>query len=356
MQDGVGVKVNTNTINLRVNGVAVTPSITQTGGVTTVQYKRTWASGSANTAMVWFADNEVSPVSQTNQFTFSAATYATIPASYAISASAVDTTKPGYLQKVFQTSQSVPYTIANAETMLAGQFVDPYGNPYPNKAATNTDGSYNFAQANTINYNIAAPATAGDFPGDVLFPGIPGPSGSTNNFALQAITYLYLTAGYYSLGVNSDDGFRLTTSPNPYEEFPYQMAVFDGTRGAADTTGGFGITNAGYYPFRLVYFQATGPASLELFANSYTGARTLVNDTSTSGSLRAYRSANNTQPYVQWAYPYRAGTYFAGRRHSRVLHAGERHPGGAAEHHPDDVQRHQRLADASPRRTGPISS
>jgi hypothetical protein len=310
IQDGVGVRVNTNTIHLRVNGGAVTPSITQTGGVTTVQYSTTWASGSANTAMVWFADNEVSPVSQTNQFTFNVSVFNSIPASYAISAGAVDTTKPGCLQKVFQTDRLVPATIANAETMLAGQLVDPAGNPLPNKAAVNTDGSYNYAQANTINYNIAAPATAGDFPGDVLFPGIPGPSGSTTNFALEGITYLFLPVGYYVLGVNSDDGFRLTTSPNPHEEFPFQLAVFDGTRAAGDTTtAGFGITNAGYYPFRLVYFQATGPASLELFAADYNGVRTIVNDTSNPASLRAYRSANNTLPYVQWAYPYRAGSY-----------------------------------------------
>ena len=309
IQDGVGVRVNTNTIHLRVNGGAVTPSITQTGGVTTVQYSATWASGSANTAMVWFADNEVAPVSQTNQFTFSISVFNSIPASYAISAGAVDTTKPGCLQKVFQTDRLVPSTIANAETMLAGQLVDPAGNPFPNKAAVNTDGSYNYAQANTINYNVAAPAAAGDFPGDVLFPGIPGPSGSTTNFALEGITYLYLPVGYYVLGVNSDDGFRLTTSPNPHEEFPFQLALADGTRLAADTTAGFGITNAGYYPFRLVYYQATGPASLELFAADFNGVRTIVNDTSNPASLRAYRSANNTLPYVQWAYPYRAGSY-----------------------------------------------
>jgi hypothetical protein len=309
IQDGVGVQVKTNTINLRVNGVAVTPSITQTSGVTTVQYKTTWASGSANTAMVWFADNEVSPVSQTNQFTFSAAAYMAIPSSYAISAGAVDTSKPGYQQKVFQTDQPTPYTIANAETMLAGQLVNPVGTPYPNKATVNTDGSYNYVQANVVNYNLQ-PGLTGDFTNDDQpFPGIPGVAGSTNSFALEGITYLYLPVGYYVLGVNSDDGFRLTTSSNPHEEFPYQLAVFDGSRGAADTTAGFGITNAGYYPFRLVYFQATGPASLEVFATDYTGARTLVNDTSNPASLRAYRSANNTQPYVQWAYPYRAGSY-----------------------------------------------
>ena len=310
MQDGVGIQVNTNSIHLLVNGVAVAPSITQTSGVTTVQYNAIWASASANTAMVWFADSAASPVSQTNQFTFSVLAYTNIPATYALSAAAVDTTKPGFLQNVFQTDKTVPSSIAYAEIMLAGQWADPAGNLYPNKATANTDGSHTFAQTNVINYNIYAPTNAGDFTNDAQFPGLPGANGSLTNFAVEAITYLYLPVGYYSLGVNSDDGFRLTTSPNPHEEFPYQVAVFDGTRAAADTTAGFGITNAGYYPFRLVYFQGSGPASLEMFSVALSGQKILVNDTNTSGALRAYRSANNTQPYVQWAYPYRTGNYF----------------------------------------------
>ncbi len=310
MQDGAGIKVNTNSIRVAVNGLEVTPSITQTAGVTTVQYNPVWASGSTNTAVVWFADNEASPISQTNQFSFSVITYVTIPAAYALGAGAVDTAKPGFAQKVFQTDQPTPYTIANAETMLAGRFTDAAGHPYPNKAAANTDGTWNYPQTNVINYNLTAPTNAGDFAGDVRFPGIPGPSGSTNNFAVEAISYLYLPVGYYVLGVNSDDGFRLGSALNPHEQFPFQVAVFDGTRGAADTTGGFAITQAGYYPFRLVYFQATGPASLEWFSVALSGQKILVNDTNTPGYVQAYRSATDTQPYVQWAYPYRAGSYF----------------------------------------------
>ena len=310
MQDGPGIAVNTNSIHLLVNGAAVTPSITKTGGVTTVQYSAVWASASANTALVWFADSAVSPVSQTNQFTFSVVAFNNLPTSYAINPASVDTTKPGFLQNVFQTDRTVPSTIAYAEIMLAGQFADAAGNLYPNKATANTDGSHTFAQTNVLNYNVAVPASAGNFTNDTQFPGIPGASGNTNTFALEAITYLYLPVGYYSLGVNSDDGFRLTTAPNPHEAFPYQLAVFDGPRGAADTPAAFGITNAGYYPFRLVYFQASGPASLELFSVAVSGQKILVNDANTTGSIRAYRSANNTQPYVQWAYPYRTGSYF----------------------------------------------
>src|ERR1035441_10439493 len=310
MQDGAGIRVNTNSIRLMLNGLSVTPGITQTGGVTTVQYSRVWASGSTNTVVIWFADNQGSPVSQTNQLSFSVTTYLTIPSSYALSGGAVDTTKPGFALKAFQTDQPTSYTIANAETMLAGEFTDAAGNPYPNKAAPNTDGSWNYTATNVINYNVAAPAGAGNFTNDLRFPGIPGSSGSTNTFAVEGISYLYLPAGFYVLGVNSDDGFRLTTAPNPHEEFALQVAVFDGTRGAADTTNAFVITQGGYYPFRLVYFQATGPASLELFSVALSGQKILVNDTNTPGCVRAYRSATDTQPYVQWAYPYRDGGYF----------------------------------------------
>ncbi|PWU14452.1 MAG: hypothetical protein C5B50_17275 [Verrucomicrobia bacterium] len=312
MQDGIGVNVNTNTIRLTINGATVTPAVTQAGGLTTILYSSIWASGSANTGTVWFADNEVSPVSQTNQFTFSVVTYPTIPTSYAVSAGAVNLTKPGFAQKVFQTDQPIPFNIANAETMLAGRLTDAAGNLLPNKAATNTDGTFNFPQANVINYNIAAPATAGDFSGDSAFPGIPGPSSSTIAFAQQAITYLYLPAGYYVLGVNSDDGFRLGSAPNPLDQFPFVVAYFDGTRTAADTTGGFVITQTGYYPFRLVYYQGFATASLELFSVALSGQKILVNDTNTTASLRGYSTATDTQPYVQWAFPESSPGFTAG--------------------------------------------
>ena len=44
---------------------------------------------------------------------------------------------------------------------------------------------------------------------------MPGTNGSLVNFAYEAITYLYLTPGVYTFGVNSDDGFRLTCLDMP---------------------------------------------------------------------------------------------------------------------------------------------
>src|ERR1039457_6936286 len=150
-----------------------------------------------------------------------------------------------------------------------------------------------------LNYNIYAPTNptyAGDFPGDVQFPGLPGTNGSLLNFAMEAITYLHLTPGTYTFGVNSDDGFRLTSAA-------LQLGVFDAGRGAADPLFSFAVTQAGYCPFRLVYFQGTGAASLEWFSVTPAGQKILINDTNTPGYIAAYRRATTSLPYFLGSWP-----------------------------------------------------
>jgi hypothetical protein len=52
---------------------------------------------------------------------------------------------------------------------------------------------------------------AGNFTNDVLFPGIPGTNTSENSFVHETLTYVrFPTAGYYQMGVNNDDQFRLS--------------------------------------------------------------------------------------------------------------------------------------------------
>ena len=254
MWDGIDAQVDTNTITMTLNATNVTPTITQTNGVTTVQYASSvLPSGSTNTVVVTFADNSASPTTQTDQFSFVVASYPALPAN---SVATADTTKPGFTQRIFQGGTATVGSIAAAENLLGGFLINPTNAvPFPNTAQTNTDGTWTFVQTNVLNYNIFAPTAAGDFPGDVQYPGLPGTNGSTINFALEAITYLYLTPGAYTFGVNSDDGFQLTSGA-------VQVGVFDAGRGAADTLFSFVVTQTGYYPFRLVYFQGGGGASL----------------------------------------------------------------------------------------------
>jgi hypothetical protein len=51
---------------------------------------------------------------------------------------------------------------------------------------------------------------------DNPIPGLPGTAGGTDNAAAEILTYLeFPKAGYYSMGISCDDGFRLTPAEGP---------------------------------------------------------------------------------------------------------------------------------------------
>ena len=83
----------------------------------------------------------------------------------------------------------------------------------------------------------------------------PGFVGDMDQFVIEALAMITIpTAGQWSFGVNSDDGFSLELdngSDNFYMEFP-------GGRGASDTISTFSITTAGVYNLRLVQFEGGG--------------------------------------------------------------------------------------------------
>jgi hypothetical protein len=73
-----------------------------------------------------------------------------------------------------------------------------------------------FVITNVVNFNGELTlANAGAIPNDEQMPGIPGfgTANTTDNIAGEFTTYVeFPTAGVYRMGVNSDDGFRLTAS------------------------------------------------------------------------------------------------------------------------------------------------
>ena len=265
---------------MKLDGTNVAATVTQSNMLTVIQYSAPpLPSGSSNYVVLTFKDETApSPVSYTNVFGFDVLTYPTIPATYMATA---DLSQPGFTERIFQGGTATPATAEIADLMLAGLLYDTTsGQLFANTAQSNYDGTFTFLQGGTINYSVGAPANAGDFPGDARYPGMPGATGSTNNFAYEAITYLYLTPGAYTFGVNSDDGFRLTS-------LALQVGAFDALRGAADTIFSFGVSQAGYYPFRLVYFQGAGTGSLEWFSVNPDGSKILINDTG-DGGIAAY--------------------------------------------------------------------
>lgn len=150
------------------------------------------------------------------------------------------------------------------------------------------------------NFNSVEPASApkpnGTFPG--IAPGDP------NNIVGEVAGYLDLPAGLVRLGVNSDDGFRLSLGSGTPEQFGTILGQFDGGRGATDSMMDVVVGTAGLYPFRLIWSEGGGGANLEFFSeNISTGERSLINDPSVGSAIKAYRAATTFGSSIASALP-----------------------------------------------------
>lgn len=231
-----------------------------------------------------------------------------IPASYAQPASALDTSAPGFRVRTVQASNAngtVENSVARAESQLAGTLVNATTSQlYTNivdLSVFGADGYYN--ETSVIDYDKAGGSGSG-----LYIPGVPGTiePENTDNIALEALTYISLQPGTYSMVVNSDDGFQLTASPDPRDHFTTTLiGEFDGGRGAADSVMTFSVSAAGVYGFRLVYFQggSDGKVTWSSALVSDSTVQTLIN-AADSGALKAYRKLTTASaPYVDIANP-----------------------------------------------------
>ena len=291
-----------NTIVLKFNGTQVTPtSITKTGGVTTVAYatKTLLPSGSANTTSMSIKDSTGTLYATDGSFV--APVYATLGAADALAASAVDKTKPGFKIKTYQTDGGAQLnTIQYAEEMLAGLNGPNVANL---QDVTGVDSKGYFTWPGIINFDVTTTAADGHFNDptytDNNFPGIPGSPSTgiaTENFTEEIFTALeFPTAGIYTLDVNSDDGFLLMSGATPLDTFSGVLAgEANYGRGAADSFMTLNVTQAGIYPFRLLYFQGGGGGDLEFIVQNADGSMALVNDA--TNSIKAYQWLPTSPP------------------------------------------------------------
>lgn len=217
LQDGA-TAVNTNSIQLSVDGVLVAPSIQKVETNTFVQY----AAGllpalSLHTNQIIFSDNGTPVTTQTNRFRFSVADYLTVPANLGSPLGSEDTTKPGFSVRVYQvdnflavdpvpTQPNIPDSIEFSESVLAGLV----GTNVADLAAAAAGNTFNVTDV--INWVNATGSTA-NFPADGTFPGIPGTLGSEDSFINEIQTFIrFPVAGFYQMGVNNEDQFRLTAA------------------------------------------------------------------------------------------------------------------------------------------------
>jgi len=147
---------------------------------------------------------------------------------------AADLSKPGFVLKVAQVDPCMPAAyfggtnicgqgfenrVDSAEAMIAGLYYPWYGtnsaDPVFVTPADEVNGnSYTWYWNNPVDFNITG--SAGDFGLNFFLPGIPSLDGvpgnhPNDNFSASFDSYVaFPTAGFYTVGVSSDDGFRLS--------------------------------------------------------------------------------------------------------------------------------------------------
>ena len=210
--------VTPGSIVLKVDGNTVSP--TRTGlrlELAPIGAGNLWASGSSHTILLTFTDSASTPYSYT--WTFQVAPYQVLP--IALRSAPGTGTDPGFRVNLWQKSPlAAPYNIVNGwRNMLAlgNQVAEGF---YPTNAADLSSFTHGgSAWTSVINYGQDSPGpvvNVGNFQQptypDVVFPGLPGIGmpNADNDAATFRCFLEFPAAGYYTLGVNSDDGFRLT--------------------------------------------------------------------------------------------------------------------------------------------------
>jgi hypothetical protein len=126
-------------------------------------------------------------------------------------------------------------------------------------------------------------------PGDTGFPFRLGDNDPTVTIPVIVIAENYgagLLKSYLTNGIPVQ--VSILGDANP------RIAEWDGPKGFGnvDVLAGFAVPAAGVYPLRLVAGHATGAADLEWFSIMPDGTRILINDTSNTNALLAFRARN----------------------------------------------------------------
>ncbi|MCX8108882.1 MAG: hypothetical protein N3G20_08765, partial [Verrucomicrobiae bacterium] len=307
--------VDQNTVTMTVNGAPATPlTFSKVDKTTTVKWTSPTylPSGAELSVAIRFKDTRGVEVSGTR--TTKVASYTRIPADYAVPTASVNKSKPGFLLRPYQTEAAQPNSLIWTEEQLLGL-------RGPNIAdLSGATGGY-YAWEGIINFNMAAPDPIGNFTAsngyeDQMFPGFPGTTGSTANATEEILTYVeFPTAGLYQLGVNSDDGFRVTAGRAPGDLLGVVLGQFDGGRGSADTIFSVVVDPPGIYPIRLIWENGSGElpgnaANLEFFSIK-DGVKIPIN-ANVAGALKAYRESTGAGPYVSNLRPLRGATTVPG--------------------------------------------
>jgi len=295
VEDGVSNPLDNSTVKLRVDGADAAVAFQKAGTKTTVAASGyTLRPNATHTVQVIYGASGQTPA--TNSWTFTTIPqYAVIHAADAVPAASVNKSNPGFRLFVNQRGgDRGPVDgnfMENAERHIRGAYLDAAFHPEANLANLGLAGPDGwFIEPEVINHNgngnagavgVFTDTSTPAFP-DEAAPGIPGTTSSTDYYVTEILTFLELKAGYYRFCVNSDDGFKITIGNACRDYFAAPAAYYSGGRGQSTADYSrfdFQVEAGGIYPFRLLWWEGGGDASVEFFVeNIQTGQRVLVND------------------------------------------------------------------------------
>jgi len=164
--------------------------------------------------------------------------------------------------------------------------------------------------------DFANSGAGGQFPIDNSWGtfGIPGSVdgtllGNDDNSAVAFTAYLYFpTPGTYIMGGNSDDGFNVTFSKNPQDvlgtSVPGLLADVGRGIGNLQNIGAVVVTNAGYYGFRMLWYNGGGGSAVEWYTTQTPAGTTnvLINDLNNNPTqtVQAYQVSSAAPPFVSY--------------------------------------------------------
>jgi hypothetical protein len=340
LQDGVPNSVNTNSIVLKLNGVLVSPAISQTpsvvpnaqplGSLTTVSYA--WPADPDGapgvTAELLFADMKGN-VSD-HFWSFTNATFLNV--ANANSAINLWPANSGFVVYPWQTEAGDPDNVA---IWVEEQILGLHGpnlavlTGWPNSqnqqlesALPGPQGSY-FVYTNYINWDtwgtedtyiglFTSPDGVTGFPKQE-FPGIingsyPDESGFTSPdgffFSMLVETWLdFPSAGNWQMGIAGANWANVRSGRAPGDIFGQPLGDFLFSPKSFSTFS-FLVPQPGLYPFRMLYYGNGGPACCEWFTVTPTGQYVLINDASQgTNAVYAYVAGANSPIYVSGVIP-----------------------------------------------------
>jgi hypothetical protein len=340
LADSPSRTVDTNTLSLVVDSLAQTIAVTKSNDVTHIiqQMSSFWQNG-FHTNVLTYADNL--GLKYTNTWRFSVINvraFGVITLTNMVPTSTVDHNRPGFLVRSYQTTAAnTGSSIYSDETFegLHGANIADQTN------ATNEFGSFVWQDVMDFGGNGT---TYGDWGydsyiyGGMYFGGIAnrgmilanfgltGTPPATNYFQLDFGAWLeFKQAGYYTMHVNVDDGFRvISPAGNPLNRVGTYLAARDGTGGQSGPSGAqtggtyftIYIPASGAYPFRLLWANVTGGFGLEwsVYQHLDNGgvAKILINDTNNPAAVLAYQVSSASSPYLKSIIPVPASLAGAG--------------------------------------------